>query len=58
MVIVAVAAAAAVVIFVVMVRNCSPYQNVQTAFGFCDVSFSMDTVVLSSGIKVPGREVD
>jgi hypothetical protein len=48
-VVVVVAVAAAVMMFVVVVRSCSPYQNVQTALGVHDVSFSMDTAVLSSG---------
>jgi hypothetical protein len=56
--VVVVAVAAAVVMFVVVVRNCSPYQNVQIAFGVHDISFSMDTVFLSSGVKGPELDVD
>jgi hypothetical protein len=48
----------AVVGVVVVVRNSFPYQNVQTACGAHDVSFSVDTVVFSSRVKGPGREVD
>jgi hypothetical protein len=50
--------AAAFVLVVGMVGNYFPYQNVQIAFGAHDVSFSMDTVVLSPGVKGPGREVE
>ena len=39
-------------------RKFFPYQNVQIAFGAHDDSFSMDTVVLSPGVKGPEREVD
>lgn len=52
------AAEAAVVVFVVVVGNCFSYQNIQTAFGAQNVSFSMDTVVFPSGVKGPRPEVN